>query len=142
MTFEVDKALAAGQMRQSTDRQFGLVMAGFFFLCTLGSAWKHGWVPLWRWPILSLSFLLCALVFPVVLHPLNLAWTLLGKILHKVMSPLVMGVLYFGFFTPFGFLFRLIKGDPLRLKLDPKLDTYWITRDEKDQPGGGMANQF
>lgn len=138
----MDKAVAAGQMRQSSDRHFGLVMAGFFFLCTLVSAWKNDWTPLWHWPLLSLGFLFLALVLPVALHPLNLAWTRLGKILHKVIGPLVMGLLYFGFFTPFGLFFRWVKGDPLRLKIDKSAPTYWIERDEKDQPGGGMANQF
>lgn len=142
MERELEKAAAAGRVRQSSNRGFGLVMAGFFLLCTLGSAWKHRGLPPLHWPALSLAFAFFALVLPVALTPLNRAWTLLGMVLHKVMNPLVMGLLFFGFITPFGFLFRLIKGDVLRLEIDRSAGSYWIVREEKDQPGGGMANQF
>jgi hypothetical protein len=142
MNQDLQKASATTQMRQSSDRQFGLVMAGFFLLLTLISAWKRwGW-PYEIWPALSFGFAFFALLLPKALYPLNKAWTLLGKALHLVVSPLVMGSLYFLFFTPFGLLFRWVKGDPLRLKLDKNASTYWIEREEKDQPGSGMANQF
>ena len=86
--------------------------------------------------------LLGTTVLPVALTPLNKLWTLIGMVLHKVMNPLVMGLLFFGFITPFGFLFRFMKGDVLRLKIDRSAASYWLPREEKDQPGGGMANQF
>ncbi len=139
---ELEKAKAAGAIRQSSDRNFGQVMAAFFLLASLLSAWKHEGKPLWYWPVLCVTFALFAFFAPRALHPLNLAWSLLGRVLHMVMSPLVMGLLYFGFFTPFGLVFRLIKGDPLRLKLKPSAATYWIQRAETDQPGSGMGNQF
>ncbi len=142
MEKELEKAAAAHGMRQSSNRSFGLVMATFFLIVTVVSAWKRNWVPLWYWPALSASFAFFALALPKALTPLNRAWTLLGMLLHKVMNPLVMGLLFFGFITPFGFLFRWVKGDPLRLKIDRCAPSYWIERSPEDQPGGGMANQF
>lgn len=142
MNQDLEKARIAGGMKQSSDRNFGLVMAVFFLIVTAVSAWKRQWAPLWYWPALSAAFAFFALALPFALRPLNRAWTLLGLVLHKVMNPLVMGLLYFGFVTPFGFIFRWAKGDPLHLKIDRNAASYWIERDEKDQPGGGMANQF
>lgn len=142
MNNDLEKAKAASGMRQSSNRSFGLVMATFFFVITFISAWRHDWMPLWYWPALSGFFAFFAFLFPAALTPLNRAWTLLGLALHKVMNPLVMGLLYFGFVTPFGLFFRWVKGDPLRLKIHRGEGSYWIIRDEKDQPGSGMANQF
>ena len=76
------------------------------------------------------------------LAPLNAVWTLLGRLLHKVMSPLVLGVLYFLVITPFAFLFRLLKRDPLHLKISKDAESYWIRRDPEKQPGKSMVNQF
>lgn len=142
MAIEIEKARAAGEVRQSSDRQFGLVMAAFFLLLTAYSAWKHSGLPRWHWPALSAGFAFFALLLPEALRHLNLAWSLFGRLLHKVMSPLVMGLVYFGFIAPFGVIFRVVKGDPLRLKIDKNAASYWVERKDDDQPGGGMANQF
>jgi hypothetical protein len=142
MNQELEKAKAAGGIRQSSNRSFGIVMAVFFFLISAISAWKHQWTPLWYWPALSALFGFFALALPAALSPLNRAWTILGLVLHRVMNPLVMGLLFFGFVTPLGWVFRFMKGDTLRLKINKTASTYWITREDKDQPGKGMANQF
>jgi 4-amino-4-deoxy-L-arabinose transferase-like glycosyltransferase len=126
--------------RQSSNREFGFVMAGAFFVFSLVSAAKHRGFPALFLPAGSVVFLFCTLAFPRLLTPLNFAWSLLGRLLHRVVSPVILGALYFLILTPFAFVFRAIKKDPLRLILDPAAETYWIKRD--DQPGKGMANQF
>lgn len=142
MDQERKRALEAAAPRDSSHREFGFVMAGAFLVFTALSAWKHrGW-PVPAWPGLSLLFALFAQFLPQALAPLNAVWTLLGRALHKVMSPLILGALYFGVITPFAFLFRLVKRDPLRLRLEPAAETYWLRRDRDKQPGKGMANQF
>jgi hypothetical protein len=134
------RASAAAAPRQASHREFGLVMAGACLLFAAASLWRHrAWLP---WASLAALFLLFALFLPRALAPLNAAWSLLGRLLHRVMSPLVLGTLYFGVFTPFGFVFRFVKKDPLRLKRDPAATTYWIRRDPAKQPGQGMTNQF
>jgi hypothetical protein len=126
--------------RQSGDREFGLVMFGAFTLFSLASAWKHHARPALYFPALALLFLVTSLIFPRGLRPLNFAWAALGALLHRLLSPLLLGLLYFVVFTPLGLLFRAVKKDPLRLSIDPAAESYWILR--KDQPGKGMANQF
>ena len=140
MSQEQERAIKASRTRQSGNREFGFVMAGAFLLFSLLSAWKHhGW-PLPALPGLSLLFLLFALYLPSSLAPFNAVWSLLGRLLHRVMSPLILGALYFLFFTPLGVLLRVLKPDPLRLTFDPSAATYWIRREK--QPGQGMENQF
>jgi hypothetical protein len=132
----------ASRPKESTHREFGFVMAGALLVFTIISALKRkGW-PMPAWPALSLLFAFFAQFLPVALAPLNAVWSLLGRFLHKTISPVVLGVLYFFVITPFAFVFRRIKPDPLRLRLDPAEKTYWIKRDPEKQPGKGMANQF
>jgi hypothetical protein len=126
--------------RQSGNREFGFVMAGAFLFFTLVSAWKHrGWPTLYL-PVASFAFLFFTLTAPSLLTPLNFAWSLLGRLLHRVVSPMILGLLYFVVLTPFGVVFRTFKKDPLRLTLDPSAGSYWIKREQ--QPGKSMANQF
>jgi hypothetical protein len=142
MEREKERALAAAALRASSHREFGFVMAGAFLVFTVISAWRHkGW-PMPVWPGLSVLFAVFALALPQALAPLNAVWTLLGRLLHKVMSPLVLGVLYFLVITPFAFLFRLLKRDPLHLKISKDAESYWIRRDPEKQPGKSMVNQF
>jgi hypothetical protein len=142
MDSEKDRARLAATPKESSNREFGFVMAGAFLVFTLISAWKHrGW-PVPAWPALSLLFALFAQLLPAALAPLNAVWTLLGRVLHKVMSPLILGVFYFLIITPFAFFYRAMKRDPLRLQMEPQSESYWIKRDPEKQPGKGMANQF
>ena len=74
--------------------------------------------PAWR-----LLFLACALVCPAVLKPLNWAWFRFGLLLHAVVNPIVMGLLFFVAVTPTGWIMRLRGKDLLRLKREPQSDT-------------------
>lgn len=138
---EQERALRAAQIRRSGNREFGFVMAGAFCVATLYSAWRRQGLPSPVWPSLAALFTLFAALFPHALAPLNAVWTLLGRALHRVVSPLVLGVLYFAVLTPFAFVFRFFRRDPLRLARAPEAETYWIRRSPEDQPGQGMANQ-
>ncbi len=142
MTQESERARDLLRPKQSSHREFGLVMAAAFLVVTFFSYWKHRHFGSYILPGLSFAFFFFALVLPRALAPLNAAWTILGRILHRVVSPLVLGVMYFGFFTPLGLLFRLVKKDPLHLKIDRQSTSYWIHREKTDQPSQGMSNQF
>jgi len=110
-----------------TDRNFGLVMSG---ACAAGMAINllkghAGWT--W-WLGAALAFLALALVAPGWLHPLNLAWTRFGLVLHKVMQPLIMAVLFVTAIVPIGILARAMGKDFLRRRWEPSAGTYWIRR--------------
>jgi hypothetical protein len=129
------------EVKQGSDRAFGLVFAAFFALIGLwpliGGEGVRGWAI-----GLALAFLLVALSRPALLNPLNRGWFLFGLLLHRIVNPLVMGLLFFGTVMPIGLLMRLFGKDPLRLKFDSTAESYWITRDPPGPAAGGMKNQF
>ncbi len=95
------------------------------------------------WALIAAGvFLVPALVFPKVLHPLNKLWMRFGALLQKIVSPIVLGALFFLTVTPMGLLMRLIGKDLLRLKKDPDASSYWIERTPPGPPPDTMRNQF
>lgn len=125
----------------SSDRSFGLVFAGFFAVLTLHNWWRAGH----SWPIylvIAAVFLAAALLRPILLQPLNRAWTRLGSLLGAIVAPIVMVLLFFLVITPIGLLMRLTGKDMLRLRGARKDDSYWIVRDPPGPPGETMSEQF
>jgi hypothetical protein len=97
-----------------------------------------------RWWALGIAagFALIALLKPVLLAPLNRQWFKLGLLLGKIVSPIALGILFYGVVAPIGLLVRLTGKDPLRLKLDAATDSYWIPRKPPGPPPDSMTNQF
>jgi hypothetical protein len=125
----------------SSDRVFGLVFAGVF-LVIAGWPLIHGASPRW-WALgVSAAFGVVAWVRPVWLARLNRLWMKLGILLGKVVSPIALGILFYGVITPIGAVVRLTGKDPLRLKRDPAADSYWIARNPPGPPPDSMTNQF
>jgi hypothetical protein len=128
-------------VKASSDRSFGLVFTAFFALiCLWPLVHKH---PVRLWSLyVSGACLVLALLAPRILHPLNIAWTHLGRLLAKITNPIVTGVLFYVIFTPAAFLFRLMGKDLLRLKFDRSASTYWIVRDPSGPAPESMSHQF
>ncbi len=74
-------------------------------------------------------FLLVTLIKSDALLPLNKLWMRFGFLLGMIVSPIILGIIFFGLFTPIAILMRLSGRDELRLKFSPKM-SYWITRSE------------
>lgn len=89
---------------------------------------------------LALVFLLITLIKSVVLLPLNKLWMGLGFLLGKIVSPIILGIIFLGLFTPIAILMRFRGRDELRLKLVPKA-THWRSRNEPIKPKS-FINQF
>lgn len=131
----------SGPVQIGSERSFGIVFAVVFVLIGLWPLKAGGDVRLWALG-LAAAFLLVALVAPRLLKPLNLIWFKFGLLLHKVMTPLVMGLLFFLTVTPVGMLMRATGKDPMRLKRDSTATSYWITRDPPGPKPDSMKNQF
>jgi Saxitoxin biosynthesis operon protein SxtJ len=125
----------------SSDRAFGLVFAGAFLLIALAPL-RHGHAPRWWAFGVAAVFALIALLNPMLLTPLNRLWIKLGVLLGRVVSPIALGILFYGILTPIGAVIRLTGKDPLRLKLDPNADSYWIARKPPGPAPDSMINQF
>ncbi|HQR50033.1 MAG TPA: SxtJ family membrane protein, partial [Methylophilaceae bacterium] len=91
---------------------------------------------------LSGGFLLLALVIPRVLAPANRAWTKFGLLLHDIVSPIALGILFFVVVTPTGLLMRLLGKDPLRLRFERSAKSYWIVRTPPGPDAESLKNQF
>ena len=127
----------------SSDRSFGFVMAAFFGLVALFPL-LHGPLSSIRWwaLVLAAAFLAFALLWPAALRPLNRAWLRLGLLLSKVVSPVVLMILFYATVTPIGILMRWAGKDPLRLRRDAAAASYWIPREPPGPAPDSMKQQF
>jgi hypothetical protein len=137
----LEPSIARSPAPESSDRSFGFVFAVVFAL--IGCWPLINWVqPRW-WALgLSAAFAVVALVRPDILYSLNRAWLAFGRLLHRVVSPLVMGLVFFLVVTPTGWIMRLRGKDVLSLKLRRDLDSYWTVREPSPPDPASMKNQF
>jgi hypothetical protein len=134
--FSREEKIVAG-----SDRSFGFVMAGAFALLTLLNAWHEGRI--WPWSGgLAALFLAAALIRPAMLNPLNRIWLKFGLLLHRIVNPVIMALLFFGTVLPTGLVMRALGKDLLRLKRQPDADSYWIVRQPPGPSPETMKDQF
>ena len=120
-----------------SNRSFGIVFFVVFFIVAIYPLVNDGELRLWSL-IISIIFLLLGLVNSKILNPLNKLWFKFGIFLGKIISPFVMGIIFFLVVTPIGLLMRLLNKDLLNLKFNNS-HSYWI---EKTEPKSKMKNQF
>ena len=120
-----------------SNRSFGIVFFVVFLLLALYPLLNNQDIRLWSL-IISLIFLILGLANSKILTPLNKLWFKFGIFLGKIISPLVMGIVFFLVVTPIGLIMRLLGKDVLNLKYN-KSKSYWI---EKSGPKSKMKNQF
>lgn len=127
----------------SSERAFGIVMAVFFAIVGL---WPLvvGAAPGPRWWALAVAaiFGALALIRPAALAPLNRLWLRFGLLLAKIVSPVVLGLLFYATVAPIGLVMRAFGKDPLRLRRDPAAKSYWIPREPPGPTPDTMKNQF
>lgn len=124
-----------------SERSFGLVFAGAFALV---GAWPliHGRAPhLWAFAF-AVLLLALALFLPDALRIPNRLWMKFGMLLGKILSPVVMLILFSVVFVPAALILKIRGKDLLRLKQDPAAGSYWIERDPAEAAAQSMRNQF
>ncbi len=120
-----------------SNRSFGLVFFVVFLLISIYPFLKDGNIRIWSL-IISFIFLVLGLLNSNLLSPLNKLWFKFGLFLGKIISPIVMGIIFFLVVTPIAVIMRLLKKDLLNLKFKEN-NTYWI---DKSGPKSKMKNQF
>lgn len=128
-------------IRPGSDRRFGLLMAAAAAILGCPPLLRFA-APHWWLIGIAIAFAALALVAPRALYPLNYAWFRLGLLLHRVMSPLVIGAVFFLCVTPIGLIMRLLGKDVLSLRRRADLASYWIVRDPPGPEPGTMTQQF
>ena len=120
-----------------SNRSFGIVFCIVFFFIALYPLTYGEEIRLWSL-IISLFFLFLGLINSKILNPLNKLWFKFGIFLGKVISPIIMGIIFFFVVTPIGLIMRIFGKDVLNLKFS-KNKSYWI---EKSGQKSKMKNQF
>jgi len=121
-----------------SNKNFGIVFFLVFLLISIYPLTNNENVRYWSL-IVSLIFLILGLLNSAILSPLNKLWFKFGILLGKIVSPLVMGIIFFLVVTPIGLLMKIFKKDLLNLTFNDKKKTYWI---EKTEQKSKMKNQF
>ena len=121
----------------NSNRSFGIVFFIVFLIISLYPLLNSEPIKIW-FLIIALIFLVLGLINSKILTPLNKLWFKFGIILGKIVSPFVMGVIFFFVVTPIGLIMRLLGKDLLNLKYNGN-KSYWI---EKSGPKSKMKNQF
>jgi hypothetical protein len=131
------------EIQRSSERSFGIVMAAFFALVSVTPLFHEPPESMRWWALgISIVFLALAFLWTAPLVPLNRLWSKLGLLLFHVVSPIVLGLLFYLTVTPVGFLLRRFGKDPLRLRRDSAANSYWILRDPPGPSPQSMKNQF
>ena len=126
------------KIKIGSNRNFGLV---FFFVFLIVGLWpllNEGPFRIWS-IVIAIIFLILGLVNSKLLTPLNKLWFKFGLFLGTIVSPFVMGIIFFLVITPIGFVMKITGKDLLNIKHDNKKKSYWINRDKSKST---MKQQF
>ena len=129
------------EVKMGSERGFGIVFAIVFLIIALFPLLGDGGVRFWSVGVAAV-FGGLAFLAPKVLTPLNKLWFKFGMLLSKIVSPIVMGILFFVTVTPTGLIMRARGKDLLRQKLDPDAKSYWIEVDPNAETQTSMKKQF
>ena len=128
-------------VKASSDRAFGLVFAALFGIIGLWPL-AGGGAARWWALVVAVAFAVLAFIAPKLLRPANRLWQKLGRGINRVVGPVVTGLIFYGAVTPTGVIMRILGKDPLRLKLYPKAESYWIERRPPGPAPDTMPYQF
>ena len=128
--------------RIPSERRFGLTLATVFLVLSVYEIiGRRTLVACGAWVVASAIFGVLALTAPRTLEPLNRAWFYLGERLGKIVSPIVLGIMFFGFLTPLSVMIRLCGRDELRLRRRPSR-SYWINRSQPGPTADSFKNPY
>jgi hypothetical protein len=124
-----------------SNRSFGSLFAVVFALVGGYVWWRGGSAHPW-WLGLSGLTLLVTLARPSLLAGLNRAWMKLAELLSKVVSPVVLGLMFYAVLTPVGIAMRLFGRDAMKRKVDPRAPSYWEDRTPPGPDPSSLPYQF
>ena len=123
-------------IKRKNNITFGILFFVFFLIVGLYPLISNEPIRIWS-IIVSLVFLTVTIIKPNLFTFLNKLWIKFGILLGKIISPIVMGLVFFFVVTPIGIFVKILKKDVMGLKRGQS--SYWITREDKIQ---SMKKQF
>ena len=124
-----------------TNRSFGWTFTAVFTLVGVYSLSRQGTLYPWMFGLAGVTAAV-TMVGADWLAPLNRAWMKFGGLLHRVVSPIVLGVIFYGVFTPVALVMRLLGRDAMQRQFKPDAPTYWVERTPPGPPDDSFGNQF
>lgn len=124
-----------------SNKKFGLTFSFIFFIFFLYFFLTANFYFSYFFLFFSIIFLFFSIIFPKYLSKLNKAWMILGLLLGKIINPIVLGIIYFGLFTPIGLFRKIIGKDELKLKLK-NMNSYWQHREKVSITPKTFKDQF
>ena len=124
-----------------SNRSFGWRFTVFFVLVGFYSLWREGTAYPWMLGLASLTAAV-TMVRPQWLAPLNRAWMRFGELLERVVSPLVLGIIFYGVFRPVGSVMHLARRDAMKRRFEPGVPIYWVERDPPGPADDDFPQQF
>jgi len=133
--------MTSTQVTKKELREFGLIF-GAILVVLFGLLLP--WVfekafPLWPWWVFAVTGSL-ALIFPMGLQPFFKLWMLFGGVMGWINTRLILGIVFYLVFVPFGLVMKLLGKDPLSRKLDSEMKTYRVTN--KSEEKENMENPY
>lgn len=113
--------------------KFGLFFTTVFFISSSYFYIRDFNYAFYAFMALGIIFLLITFIKAEILRPLNRMWMILGMSLGMIVSPIILGVIFFLIFSPIGILMRLFGRDELHLQQKNK-SSFWINREQNNQP--------
>ena len=119
--------------KKNSNRSFGVLFSLVFLLIAFWPVLKTNNInDLRLWSIaFSAAFLILGVLKSKILTPLHIIWIKFGIFLGKIISPIVLAILFFVVVTPIGLLLKVFKKDILNLEINNTIKTYWIKRNFK-----------
>jgi predicted membrane metal-binding protein len=128
-------------VKASSNQSFGWVFTAVFTLIALWPLLHRG-APRWWALIVAALLVLITLIAPALLALPNRLWLRFGLLLNRIVSPIAMGLVFYGVLTPLGMLMRLFGKDHLRLRRSAAQTSYWIKRDPPGPKPDSLNHQF
>lgn len=124
-----------------SERSFGITFAVVFTVIALIPVVHGGAIRFWSLGV-GAAFLAVRFIAPDLLRPLNKLWFNFGQLLHKIVSPVILGAMYFLAFTPMALIIRLLGKKLLNLRYDSEAISYWIERNPPGPSSDSVRRQF
>jgi predicted membrane metal-binding protein len=129
------------EVKSGSDKSFGLVFGVVFAVIGLWPLLNVQPMRFWAL-VVSVLLVLLSYALPQILAPFNRLWFLFGRLLHKIVNPIIMGLIFYTTVTPTGLILRLLGKRPIPVKFDPDVESYWIKREPPGPTPESMSQQF